>query len=197
MMVLCLVWWCFDTQCSAKCGHHTHTVSKFLNLHKHLPCLQSPPFFVWRGRNFLQRTLFHAFISKIETSNLQRLCTGRYPKKDCSTNFCAGYNLLCRHLICQKVLALDASDKWNSLCILIHSFQLVPRRPINISALCVVRWSNRVGSFIHFYIHISSMLQFAVGFVITPSCRGGRSKPKMGCRPSQKQNNAKKQVPSP
>ena len=41
------------------------------------------------------------------------------------------------------------------------------------------------------------MLQFAVGFVITPSCRGGRSKPKMGCRPSQKQNNAKKQVPSP
>jgi hypothetical protein len=41
-----------------------------------------------------------------------------------------------------------------------------------------------------------SMLQFAVGFVITPSCRGGRSKPKMGCRPSQKQNNAKKQVPS-
>ena len=39
------------------------------------------------------------------------------------------------------------------------------------------------------------MLQFAVGFFITPSCRGGRSKPKMGCRPSQKQNNAKKQVP--
>ena len=31
----------------------------------------------------------------------------------------------------------------------------------------------------------SSMLQFAVGFVITPSCRGGRSRPKMGCRPSQ------------
>ena len=44
---------------------------------------------------------------------------------------------------------------------------------------------------------IGSMLQFAVGFVITPSCRGGRLKPKMGCRPSQKQNNAKKQVPSP
>ena len=44
--------------------------------------------------------------------------------------------------------------------------------------------------------YFSSMLQFAVGFVITPSCRGGRSKPKMGCRPSQKQNNAKKQVPS-
>jgi len=50
----------------------------------------------------------------------------------------------------------------------------------------------------------SSMLQFAVGFVIytkalsfTPSYRGGRSKPKMGCRPSQKQNNGKKQVPSP
>jgi len=45
-----------------------------------------------------------------------------------------------------------------------------------------------------------SMLQFAVGFVITPSCRKGRSKtetpkPKMGCRPSKKQNNAKKQGP--
>ena len=44
------------------------------------------------------------------------------------------------------------------------------------------------------------MLQFAVGFVITSSCRGGRSKtdtpkPKMGCRPSKKQNNAKKQGP--
>ena len=46
-------------------------------------------------------------------------------------------------------------------------------------------------------VSLGSMLQFAVGFVITPSCRGGRSKPKMGCRPSQKQNNAKKQVPSP
>ena len=35
---------------------------------------------------------------------------------------------------------------------------------------------------------MGSMLQFAVGFVITPSCRGGRSKPKMGCRPSKKQH---------
>jgi hypothetical protein len=47
---------------------------------------------------------------------------------------------------------------------------------------------------------LGSMLQFAVSFVITPSCRGGRSKtetpkPKMGCKPSKKQNNAKKQGP--
>ena len=35
------------------------------------------------------------------------------------------------------------------------------------------------------------------GFVITPSCREGRLKPKMGCRPSQKQNNTKKLVPTP
>ena len=27
-------------------------------------------------------------------------------------------------------------------------------------------------------VYVCSMLQFAVGFVITPSCRGGRSKPK-------------------
>jgi len=44
---------------------------------------------------------------------------------------------------------------------------------------------------------LCSMLQFAVGFVIYTKLPWREIKTKMGCRPSQKQNSAKKQVPSP